>query len=159
MKVANSANEDSSSSKRDIRKKPVVKNVRQQVVKDQPKDIHINKSDAESFYDVGVDPRSKVSLLENDLVDSAVADDSVNIPLSRLPGGHPPPDSPRKATPEGEIVMRKKFERTKSRLESELRDIRERYLHMSLKYAEVEAQREELVMKLKASQSAKRWFS
>ncbi|XP_030453698.1 uncharacterized protein LOC115675243 [Syzygium oleosum] len=168
MKVANSANEDSSSSKREIRRKLVAKNVRQQVVKDQPKisnarhhieDIHINKSDAESFYDVGVDPRSKVSLLENDLVDSAVEDDSVNIPLSRLPGGHPPPDSPRKETPEGEIVMRKKFERTKSRLESELRDIRDRYLHMSLKYAEVEAQREELVMKLKASQSAKRWFS
>ncbi|KAF8042712.1 hypothetical protein BT93_A1137 [Corymbia citriodora subsp. variegata] len=168
MKVANSANEDSSPSKRDIRRKPVVKNVRQQVVKDQPKisnarhhieDIHINNSDAESCHDVGVDPRSKVSLLENDLVDSVVVDDSDNIPLSRLPGGNPPPDSPRKATPEGEVVMRKKFERTKSRLESELRDIRERYLHMSLKYAEVEAQREELVMKLKASQGVKRWFS
>ncbi|XP_048127559.1 myosin-9-like isoform X2 [Rhodamnia argentea] len=168
MKVANSANEDSSPSKRDIRRKPVVKNVRQQAVKDQPKisntrhhieDAHISNSDAESFYDVGVDPRSKVSLLGNDFVDSAVAEDSDNIPLSRLPGGHPPPDSPRKATPEGEVVTRKKFERTRSRLESELRDIRERYLHMSLKYAEVEGQREELVMKLKSSQSAKRWFS
>lgn len=168
MKVSNSANEDSSPSKRDIRRKPVMKNVQQQVLKDQPKisnarhhieDTHISNSDAESFYDVGVDPRSKVSLLGNDFVDSAVADDSENIPLSRLPGGHPPPDSPRKATPEGEVVMRKKFERTRSQLESELRDICERYLHMSLKYAEVEAQREELVMKLKSSQSAKRWFS
>ncbi|RYQ95596.1 hypothetical protein Ahy_B08g090952 isoform I [Arachis hypogaea] len=34
-------------------------------------------------------------------------------------------------------------------LEAELSDIQERYFHMSLKYAEVEAEREELVMKLK----------
>ncbi|CAN1307046.1 hypothetical protein LINPERPRIM_LOCUS26968 [Linum perenne] len=40
-----------------------------------------------------------------------------------------------------------------SSLERELRDIRERYLQMSLKYAEVEAQREQLVMKLRSSSS------
>lgn len=50
-------------------------------------------------------------------------------------------------------------ESVRSSLEAELRDIRERYLHMSLKYAEVEAQREELVMKLKTAKSGKRWFS
>jgi len=44
-------------------------------------------------------------------------------------------------------------------LEAELREIRERYLEMSLKYAEVEAQREQLVMKLKTVNSGKRWFS
>lgn len=54
---------------------------------------------------------------------------------------------------------RERFERTKSSLETELRDLRERYLQMSLKYAEVEAQREDLVMKLKAAKSGKRWFS
>lgn len=66
--------------------------------------------------------------------------------------------SPRKSKAEGEFVPKEKFERTKSSLETELRDIRERYFHMSLKYAEVEAQREELVMKLKAVTNGKRWF-
>lgn len=55
--------------------------------------------------------------------------------------------------------MVKRFEQTKSLLEAELKDLRERYFQMSLKYAEVEAQREDLVMKLKAVKSGKRWFS
>lgn len=37
-----------------------------------------------------------------------------------------------------------------SQLESELQEIRDRYLNISLKYAEVEDQREKLVMTLKA---------
>lgn len=65
----------------------------------------------------------------------------------------------RKSTPEGEVVSKEKYECTKSSLEAELRDIRERYSDMSLKYAEVEALREELVMKLKTAKSGKRWFS
>lgn len=44
-------------------------------------------------------------------------------------------------------------------LEAELKDMRERYLHMSLQYAEVEAQREELVLKLKTTAKGKGWFS
>ncbi|KAL3839723.1 hypothetical protein ACJIZ3_024314 [Penstemon smallii] len=59
---------------------------------------------------------------------------------------------------DGKVVAREKYERTKSSFETELRDLRDRYLKMSLKYAEVEAQREDLVMKLKASRSGKRWF-
>ncbi|XP_050226691.1 uncharacterized protein LOC126676516 [Mercurialis annua] len=66
--------------------------------------------------------------------------------------------SPRKSKPDNEFVPKEKFERTKSSLEAELKDIRERYLDMSLKYAEVEGQKEELVMKLKTSNSGKRWF-
>lgn len=52
-------------------------------------------------------------------------------------------------------MTKERFERTKSMLEAELKDIQERYLHMSLKFAEVEAQREELVMKLKLSKNQK----
>lgn len=37
-----------------------------------------------------------------------------------------------------------------SQLESELQEIRDRYLNMSLKYAEVEDQREQLIMTLKS---------
>lgn len=36
-------------------------------------------------------------------------------------------------------------------LEAELDEMRERYFQISLKYAEVEAQREELVMRLKST--------
>ncbi|WOK98773.1 myosin-11-like [Canna indica] len=43
-----------------------------------------------------------------------------------------------------------------SSLEAELKDMKERYLRMSLQYAEVEAQREELVWKLKSMQKLKR---
>ncbi|KAI0528687.1 hypothetical protein KFK09_001229 [Dendrobium nobile] len=46
-----------------------------------------------------------------------------------------------------------------SSLETELKEMRERYLHMSLQYAEVEAQREELVMQLKSAKKDKKWFS
>lgn len=42
-------------------------------------------------------------------------------------------------------------------LEGELRDMKERLLNMSLQYAEVEAQRERLVMELKAMKKG-RWF-
>lgn len=45
-----------------------------------------------------------------------------------------------------------------SSLEAELRDIEERYLQMSLQYAEVEAEREELLMKLNSMKKEKRWF-
>ncbi|XP_042452903.1 interaptin-like isoform X2 [Zingiber officinale] len=50
------------------------------------------------------------------------------------------------------------FERIAS-LETELREMRERYLNVSLQYAQVEAQREELVMQLKSVKKEKRWFS
>lgn len=40
-------------------------------------------------------------------------------------------------------------------LEAELQEIRDRYLHMSVKYAEVEDQREQLVMTLKAMHDQK----
>ncbi|URE28009.1 hypothetical protein MUK42_17857 [Musa troglodytarum] len=45
-----------------------------------------------------------------------------------------------------------------SSLEAELREMKERYLNMSLQYAEVEAQREGLVMQLKSMKKEKRWF-
>ena len=64
-----------------------------------------------------------------------------------------------KSTAEDDTVTKDSNGRTNSSLEAELIDIRERYLNMSLKYAEVENQREELVMKLKAAKNVKRWFS
>lgn len=68
-------------------------------------------------------------------------------------------DCHKKSTADIEVVTKERYDYTKSSLETELRDLLERYLHMSLKYAEVEAQREELVMKLKETKNVKRWFS
>ncbi|OMO84031.1 Prefoldin [Corchorus olitorius] len=101
----------------------------------------------------GVDAASKIQFLENELAKAMEAN-------NKLPEGRrSQSNTPRKSSFEGEVVAKEKYERTKSSLEAELKDIRERYLHMSLKYAEVEAQREELVMKLKGVKNIRRWFS
>ncbi|KAF7804384.1 golgin subfamily B member 1-like [Senna tora] len=100
----------------------------------------------ESVHVVEVDPESKVQLLETELAKAKAAN---NMLLSQLQNNQA--NAPMKSMGGGELVTKENFERTKSMLEAELRDIQERYLHMSLKYAEVEAQREELVMKLKVT--------
>ncbi|KAH9326091.1 hypothetical protein KI387_006269, partial [Taxus chinensis] len=51
-----------------------------------------------------------------------------------------------------------RYKRTTSSLETELKDMRERYFRMSLQFAEVEAKREELVMQVKNLKNGKRWF-
>lgn len=68
-------------------------------------------------------------------------------------------DVPEKST--GEETERKdRCEcKTSSVLEKELKELQERYFHMSLKYAEVEDQREQLVMQLKAASGRRSWFS
>lgn len=60
---------------------------------------------------------------------------------------------PRKSVSGSEV---ERYERTKSSLETEIVDLRDRYFQMSLRYAEVEAEREDLVMKLKAHTNGKR---
>ncbi|PON56159.1 RPG related protein [Parasponia andersonii] len=146
-------------------------NRRNGVVQEVKKDSYRSQSQREngsgctipngSPHDNGVDPGSKVQLLEDQLAKALEENYKHKVQLDRLlsegQNGHA--DALRKSTPEGEVVSKEKFEHTKSSLEAELRDIRERYLDMSLKYAEVEAQREELVMKLKTAKSGKRWFS
>lgn len=66
------------------------------------------------------------------------------------------------STVEGDGVAKERYESINLALEVELNEIRERYLHISLKYAEVEQEREELVMKLReaaAPKNGRRWFS
>lgn len=50
------------------------------------------------------------------------------------------------------------YKQTVSSLQSELKDMQERYFQMSLQFADVEAQREELVMTVKNLKNGKRWF-
>lgn len=107
---------------------------------------------------VGVDLLSKIQLLENELAEAWEANSMYKVQLKRVLSEGRQADAGRKSMAEGEVVAKERYERTKSSLETELRDLQDRYFNMSLKFAEVEAQREELVMKLKTSKSGKRWF-
>lgn len=55
-----------------------------------------------------------------------------------------------------ETVNGEEHEQKVTSLEKELRDIRQRYFEMSLKYAEVQADRQQLARKLKSNE--KKWF-
>ncbi|XP_019249737.1 PREDICTED: myosin-2-like [Nicotiana attenuata] len=110
-------------------------------------------------YSVEVDYLARIQLLENKLAEALEANKKYKIQLQRFKTEERKGHSPSSRKPDGDSEMAKRFERTKTLLETELKDIRERYFQMSLKYAEVEAQREDLVMKLKAAKSGKRWFS
>ncbi|XP_041028882.1 LOW QUALITY PROTEIN: intracellular protein transport protein USO1-like [Juglans microcarpa x Juglans regia] len=142
----------------------------QELVKDQKKlysnqyqrvDNSGNENLDGSPHAVGVDSASKLQLLENELTKAMEENKVYKAQIDRLLSEGPSRQAkvPRKSTDEDEIVTKESSGRTISSPEAELLDIRERYLHMSLKYAEVEAQREELVMKLKAAKNVNRWPS
>ncbi|CAI8602518.1 unnamed protein product [Vicia faba] len=153
---------------RSNRKKPSSKNDIE-VLKDQQDLNYSSKHQTEvesdhGLLDVSVDmvevePVSKTQLLETELEKEPSDIYEVQLNRSSPKGRNNQANVPVKSMAEEELVTREKFERTKSMLEEELRDIQDRYFHMSLKYAEVESQREELVMKLKGAKSKKWWLS
>ncbi|KAI4300370.1 hypothetical protein L6164_033758 [Bauhinia variegata] len=155
------------SQNRSNRKKSSLKNDRENVKEDPNSNKHQSEVETdsglldESVYGAGVDPLSKIQLLETELAKAKEANSKYEVQLNRFmsQGQINHANGRIKSTAEGETVTKEKFERIKSMLEAELRDIQQRYLHMSLKYAEVEAQREELVMKLKAAKVKKGWLS
>ncbi|KAI3989758.1 hypothetical protein MKX01_040728 [Papaver californicum] len=98
---------------------------------------------------------SKIQSLEIELAEVLEANEMYKAQLKKLltEGQQGHTNAPKRST--SEVVTGRKT----SSLEAELKDIRERYFHMSLRFAEVEAEREELVMKVKSFKSGKRWFS
>ncbi|GAU41923.1 hypothetical protein TSUD_25640 [Trifolium subterraneum] len=152
------------------RKKPSLKNDRE-ILKDQQDPYYSRKHQNEVESEHGlldenvrvieVESVSKAQLLENEVEKAKEANDIYEVQLNRSsPQGRNNQASGQvKSMAEEELVTKEKFERTKSKLEAELTDIQDRYFHMSLKYAEVEAQREELVMQLKVAKSKKGWLS
>lgn len=118
------------------------------------------RCEGENPCTAGADSVSRIQLLETELAEALQENNKNKFQLQRLmfEEQHAQAETPRKSSGEGEVVPKERFERTKSSLESELRDLQDRYFHMSLKYAEVEAQREELVMKLKSGNTGKKWF-
>nr|GMD44505.1 myosin-11-like isoform X1 [Ipomoea batatas] len=101
----------------------------------------------------------KIKLLESKLAETLEANKKFKIQLQRFRSEERKTQgaSSKRAVSENELAERERVEQqTKSSLEAELKDIRERYFEMSLKYAEVEAQRETLVMKLKTAKNGKK---
>ncbi|KAL3625354.1 hypothetical protein CASFOL_030808 [Castilleja foliolosa] len=92
-----------------------------------------------------LDYESRIQLLEKELEKASELND---VYKSQLESNACLVDS--KILQTQESYETKKSEHKICQLEAELVEIRERYLGISLKYAEVEAQREQLVMKLKA---------
>ncbi|KAI9122346.1 hypothetical protein K1719_007035 [Acacia pycnantha] len=166
LRILKNPTAKNSNQHRSNRKKPLSKNDRETVKNQQ--DIYSSKHQSEvetehglhdeSVHVVEVDPESKIQLLEAELAKAKEANNMYEVQLNRLlsKGQNNQANVPVKSVAGGEVVTREKFERTKSMLEAELRDIQERYLNMSLKYAEVEAQREELVMKLRVAKKNKK---
>ncbi|XP_022036478.2 thyroid receptor-interacting protein 11-like [Helianthus annuus] len=88
------------------------------------------------------DHAAKMKMLEAELDEALNANHKYRVELQK-----------QKSKAEGEVVTKELFEKTKSSLETELKDLRERDLEMSPKYAQVEAERGDLVMRLKTLQS------
>ncbi|XP_076957387.1 uncharacterized protein LOC143632848 [Bidens hawaiensis] len=112
-----------------------------------------------STYEVSVDVSSRIRSLENELVEALQANDMYKAQIDSFlsKGEVHQLDIPLEL--EDVKAVKKGNDNDASSLETELKELQERYLHMSLKYAEVEAQREELVLKLKAVKPGKSWFS
>ncbi|XP_076952938.1 uncharacterized protein LOC143626883 [Bidens hawaiensis] len=107
-----------------------------------------------------IDYAAKIEMLEAELDEALDSNNKYRLQLQRLKneGRNSLLTSNGKSKAESEVVTKERFERTKSSLETELKDLRDRYLEMSLKYAEVEAEREDLVMQLKTNNGPKKRF-
>ncbi|XP_068342086.1 uncharacterized protein [Pyrus communis] len=147
----------------DFRRKPILKNgqvqghardqnypYRNQHQREDDIGVQIHDENPNDVEELGV----KIKLLEDELVKALEVNNTYKVQLDRYlsEARHSQADARRNSKAE------ERQERSRSSLEAELKDIRERYLDMSLRYAEVEAQREELVMKLKTAKGGKRWF-
>ncbi|KAI3470538.1 hypothetical protein Pfo_027201 [Paulownia fortunei] len=95
----------------------------------------------------GMDYESRIQLLENELVKALKVNDMYKSQLESARA------VASKKSESKDTIDTAKTEYKISLLEAELQEIRDRYLQISLKYAEVEVQREQLVMKLKALNS------
>ncbi|CAK9161158.1 unnamed protein product [Ilex paraguariensis] len=98
-----------------------------------------------------IDLASRIQYLENELSEALEANAMYKSQLRSLLSQrqNSESDAPKKLEAQEKETNKEEDKQKESFLEAELREIQERYLHMSLKYAEVEAQREQLVMKLK----------
>ncbi|XP_065870568.1 uncharacterized protein [Euphorbia lathyris] len=96
--------------------------------------------------DMETDPLSKVQLLENELAEALEANDMYKAQLkSLLSKNHP-----NAGKDNADVKEVEDYEPNTSAVDTELREMQDRYFQMSLKCAEVEAERQQLVLKLKS---------
>ncbi|KAM7467861.1 hypothetical protein LguiB_015423 [Lonicera macranthoides] len=130
-------------------------------VKLSEEDDNKQKNDAGSPQEMAHDYVSRIQILENELAEAVEANDMYKAQLKSLlaEGQTAYSVPPKNKKTKGNTINRGENENEDklSLLEAELNDIRERYLNMSLKYAEVEEQREKLVLKLKNVHDGGRW--
>ncbi|KAK1409647.1 hypothetical protein QVD17_36176 [Tagetes erecta] len=110
--------------------------------------------------EITADASSRIMSLEHELAEALQKNDIYKAQIDSFLSNiqiHQP-DVPLELEVDAKSVI-KEHDKDTSLLEIELKELQERYLNMSLKYAEVEAQREELVLKLKAVKPGKSWFS
>ncbi|KAJ6767733.1 PROTEIN MLP1-LIKE [Salix koriyanagi] len=132
-----------------------------------PDELNISQVRAESNSNtgnapgLGLDSSSKIQLLENELAEALEANDMYKAQLKSLLTEEykDPLNAPKKLSDEDIVVRGDGCEGKISSLQTELKDLQERYFDMSLKYAEVEAERAKLVLKLKTVSNGRRWFS
>ncbi|KAK1403361.1 hypothetical protein POM88_002966 [Heracleum sosnowskyi] len=119
---------------------------------------HQDRSRTGKNNTLGEDFIAKVQLLEDELAEALEANNRYKLQLQSIfsDGLQSHLGAPRKSVSGSDVAANERYERTKSSLETEIVDLRDRYFQMSLRYAEVEAQREDLVMKLKAHSNGKR---
>ncbi|XP_048534004.1 myosin-9-like [Triticum urartu] len=117
----------------------------------------VNKGNDDAANDNGgthvnedLDIHSKLELLETRLADALEENKSYRAQLQSPTGEGQLGRRDEKDNKDGNRI---------AQLESELKDMQDRLLNVSMQYAEVEAQREELVMELKSATARKgRWF-
>ncbi|XP_076897786.1 uncharacterized protein LOC143551185 [Bidens hawaiensis] len=114
------------------------------------KGVHETRSQEDTDYS------AKIKMLETELHEALDANNKYKVQLQKLKSKGRNSLSSGNSKVEGEVVTKERFEKTKSSLETELKDLRDRYLEMSLKYAEVEAEKGDLVMQLKTNNARKR---
>lgn len=108
--------------------------------------------EASRIDETSIDAASRIQPLENELAAALEANDMYKAQIKSF-------------VSEGQVhqldveVAGMTINKEHDKVETELKELQERYLHMSLKYAEVEAEREELVSKLKVARPGRSWFS
>ncbi|XP_024990928.1 myosin-11-like isoform X1 [Cynara cardunculus var. scolymus] len=123
---------------------------------DSTSSLHEDIKLAEDVEAGTVDEPSRIKSLEIALAEALEANEMYKVQLKSFLSEGKARESDMPVELE---IEHKTIKHEDSSLEAELNELQERYLNMSLKYAEVEAQREELVLKLKAVGPGRSWFS
>uniref|UniRef100_A0A7N0RE03 C2 NT-type domain-containing protein n=1 Tax=Kalanchoe fedtschenkoi TaxID=63787 RepID=A0A7N0RE03_KALFE len=105
-------------------------------------------------------PKSSLAVgIDSEFPDSEFAEVSISTDMKRTQSVSYTSEIQSSAAVPSKESKEEEFKEKASELEAELKDLHNRYFNMSLKYAEVENEREELLIKLKVVEEGRTWFS